>query len=124
MKHVILFSLCFLLFCSCREGSENDLALLRKASLHTEASDSVLGLLGQIACPDHLLEKDRADYALLYTEALNKQNRIGTDDSLIRIALKYYHKKSPGIPLAKSYFLLGRICQQQGNDTLALKVNL
>ena len=124
MKHVILISLCLLSFCSCRQGSKGDLSLLHEASLHTAQPDSVLNLLGRIACPDRLRGKAQADYALLYTEALNKQNRIGTDDSLIRIALDYYREESPGIPLAKSYFLLGRICQQKGNDTLALKVNL
>ena len=124
MKHAILTSLCLLLFCSCRQGSKNDLVLLQEASLHTAQPDSVLNLLGQIACPDRLKGKDRADYALLYTEARNKQNRIGTSDSLIRIALGYYSEEAPSIPLAKSYFLLGRIYQQQGNDTLALKTNL
>lgn len=124
MKHVILICFCLLLFGSCRQGSRNDLALLHEASLHTAQPDSVMDLLGQIARPDRLQGKARADYALLYTEALNKQGRIGTNDSLIRIALDYYSKEAPGIPLAKSYFLLGRIYQQQGNDTLALKVNL
>ena len=124
MKHVILICFCLLLLGSCRQGSRNDLALLHEASLHTAQPDSVMDLLGQIARPDCLQGKARADYALLYTEALNKQGRIGTNDSLIRIALDYYSKEAPGIPLAKSYFLLGRICQQQGNDTLALKVNL
>ena len=120
----MLLSLCLLLLGSCRQGSKNDWALLHEASLHTAQPDSVMDLLGQIARPDRLQGKARADYALLYTEALNKQDRIGTNDSLIRIALDYYSKEAPGIPLAKSYFLLGRICQQQGNDTLALKVNL
>ena len=124
MKHVILLSFCLLLFCSCRQGDKNDWVLLHEASLHTAQPDSVLNLLGQIVRPDRLQGQARADYALLYTEALNKQDRIGTDDSLIRIALGYYSKQAPGIPLAKSYFLLGRICQQQGNDTLALKLNL
>ena len=123
MKHVILISLCLLSFCSCRQGSKGDLALLQEAS-HTAQPDSVLNLLGRIVCPDRLRGKAQADYALLYTEALNKQNRIGTDDSLIRIALGYYRKETPGIPLAKSYFLLGRIYQRQGNDTLALKTDL
>ena len=120
----MLLSLCLLLLGSCRQGSKNDWTLLHEASLHTAQPDSVMDLLGQIARPDRLQGKARADYALLYTEALNKQGRIGTNDSLIRIALDYYSKEAPGIPLAKSYFLLGRIYQQQGNDTLALKVNL
>ena len=124
MKHVILIFFC-LLFCSCRQGGgKNDLALLHEASLHTAQHDSVIDLLGQIARPDRLKGKDRADYALLYTEARNKQNRIGTNDSLIQIALGYYTEEAPSIPLAKSYFLLGRIYQQQGNDILALKTDL
>ena len=124
MKHMMQICLCLLLLCSCRQGNKSDLALLHEASLHTAQPDSVIDLLGQIAHPDRLREKDWADYALLYTEALNKQNRIGTNDSLIQIALGYYTEEAPSIPLAKSYFLLGRIYQQQGNDTLALKTNL
>ena len=124
MKQLILICLCLALLVSCREGSKHDLALLHEASLHTAQPDSVLDLLGQIARPNRLRGKARADYALLYTEARNKQNRIGTDDSLIQVALGYYHKQAPGIPLAKSYFLLGRIYRQQGNDTLALKTAL
>ena len=124
MKQLILICLCLALLVSCRDGSKNDLALLHEASLHTAQPDSVLNLLGQITRPNRLREKAQADYALLYTEALNKQNRIGTNDSLIKIAIGYYSKQAPGIPLAKSYFLLGRICQQQGNDILALETDL
>ena len=76
----MLLSLCLLLLCSCRQGSKSDLALLQEASLHTAQPDSVLSLLGRIACPDRLQGQARVDYALLYTEALNKQDRIGTDD--------------------------------------------
>ena len=82
----MLLSLCLLLLCSCRQGSKSDWALLHEASLHTAQPDSVIDLLGQIARPDRLKGKDRADYALLYTEARNKQTRIGTNDSLRQIA--------------------------------------
>lgn len=102
MKHVILIFFC-LLFCSCRQGGgKNDLALLHEASLHTAQPDSVMDLLGQIVRPDCLQGKARADYALLYTEALNKQDRIGTDDSLIKLALGYYSKQAPAFRLPKA----------------------
>ena len=55
--------------------------------------DSALLLLEQIPHPEKLRGKQRADYALLLTQAQYRSNIVTTSDSLINIAVGYYQDK-------------------------------
>ena len=85
--------------------------------------DSALLLLEQIPHPEELRGKQRADYALLLTQARDK-NYLDSlqSDSLIKIAVDYY--KDDGVKAGKALFYYGKVAALQDNDTLAIQAYL
>lgn len=89
-----------------------------------EYPDSALSLLQHISHPEDLKGKAQADYALFYSQACDK-NRISiTNDSLIRIAVRYYEDKDEDLNAAKSYFYLGCVYRNANQDAMAIKAYL
>lgn len=89
-----------------------------------EFPDSALSLLQHISHPEDLKGKAQADYALFYSQACDK-NRISiTNDSLIRIAVRYYEDKDEDLNAAKSYFYLGCVYRNANQDAMAIKAYL
>ena len=89
-----------------------------------EFPDSALSLLQHISHPEDLKGKAQADYALLYSQACDK-NRISiTNDSLIRIAVRYYKDKDEALNAAKSYFYLGCVYRNANQDAMAIEAYL
>ena len=89
-----------------------------------EFPDSALSLLQHISHPEDLKGKAQADYALLYSQACDK-NRISiTNDSLIRIAVRYYKDKDEDLNAAKSYFYLGCVYRNANQDVMAIEAYL
>lgn len=68
--------------------------------------DSALSIL-QIINPDSLGRADQAFYALLYTQALDKNEQDIPSDSLIQVAINYYSGRSNSPELAESWYYLG-----------------
>lgn len=98
---------------------------LEKAQDCMEAyPDSALQLLEGIQNPEILYGKAQADYALLYTQACDKNSILTTNDSLIQIAVDYYGSKNENINAAKSYFYLGCIYSNSHQDEVAVKAFL
>lgn len=85
--------------------------------------DSALLLLEQIPHPEKFRGKQRADYALLLTQARDK-NYLDSlqSDSLIKIAVDYY--KDDGVKAGKALFYYGKVAALQDNDTLAIQAYL
>ncbi len=82
-------------------------ALLLRAERMLEASpDSSLLLLKEIDS-ERLDRAHNASYALLCTEALDKNGERIISDSLLNIALEYYGKRGNSVALAKCYYYLG-----------------
>ena len=71
--------------------------------------DSALQLLRAIDAPHKLRGKDRADYALLFTQAQHKNYIDEKNDSLINIAVDYYADRSNSNKKFLSYFYKGII---------------
>ena len=71
--------------------------------------DSALQLLRAIDAPHQLRGKDRADYALLFTQAQHKNYIDEKNDSLINIAVDYYADRSNSNKKFLSYFYKGII---------------
>lgn len=125
-----LFVFCFLLgivsVCqSCKK--ESFLArpsLLAADSLMWTRPDSSLRLLEQMASPEKLKGADRALYALLLTQARYKNCVLLKNDSLIRIAVRYYEKSKDKERLAESYFYLGCIHGEHEKVTEAIEFYL
>ena len=111
--------LLFVLFLvSCTDGrSEGQVArLLRQAEMcMEECSDSALVYLHQIPDPEKLTGENQADYCLLLTQAMDKNDLPLSSDSLIQIAVGYYSNKGDAGCKAKALFYKGRVFQQQGN---------
>lgn len=116
----ILTSILLSAFFSCHKQSYYSDELNRANSLMSIAPDSALYILKNIPNPSALKGKARADYALLFSQACDKNQIFYTDDSLIRIAVDYYHKKKhPNA--AKSFFYLGSIYRNGEQDILAVE---
>ena len=111
--------LLFVLFLvSCTDGrSEGQVArLLRQAeTCMVECPDSALVYLHQIPDPEKLTGENQADYCLLLTQAMDKNDLPLSSDSLIQIAVGYYSNKGDAECKAKALFYKGRGFQQQGN---------
>lgn len=89
-----------------------------------EFPDSALSLLQHISHPEDLKGKAQADYALLYSQACDKNQISITNDSLIRIAVRYYEDKDEDFNAAKSYFYQGCVYRNANQDAMAIEAYL
>lgn len=87
--------------------------------------DSALLLLNQIPHPERLHGKQQADYALLLTQARDK-NYLDSlqSDSLIKIAVDYYRGSEDRVRAGKALFYYGKVKALQRNDTVAMQAYL
>lgn len=83
--------------------------------------DSVYQLLKDSRVSDWATEKDKADFALVFTESLYKSRIPVTSDSLIQIAWKYYSNQNGKIEAAKSNFYMGKLYSDLDSVTKATK---
>ena len=81
--------------------------------------DSALKVLESIIMPEALEGKERADYALLLTQAQYRSNIIATSDSLINIAVEYYQDKDVEKRTA-SLLYKGGVLKDMGKDEEAM----
>lgn len=87
--------------------------------------DSALKILQEISSPEKLHGKAQADYALLMTQAMHKNNIKYTSDSLISIALEYYDAYAVDpVSEGKTFFYYGKVMQALDNIELAMKYYL
>lgn len=87
--------------------------------------DSALKILQEIPSPEKLHGKAQADYALLMTQAMHKNNIKYTSDSLISIALEYYDAYAVDpVSEGKTFFYYGKVMQALDNIELAMKYYL
>ncbi|WP_274972144.1 tetratricopeptide repeat protein [Bacteroides fluxus] len=126
MKNTLLIG--FLLVCglwsSCTEKAVFDVLDKAESSMETHP-DSALFLLHHISHPGKLRGKQRADYALLLTQARDK-NYLDSlqSDSLIGIAVDYYKDRDDDVKAGKSLFYYGKVAALQDKDTLAMQAYL
>lgn len=90
---------------ACNDSQQTDL-LLRAEQMLEISPDSSLALLKEINA-ERLDQAHNAYYALLYTEALDKNGKEIISDSLLDVALEYYGRKGNSVALAKCYYYLG-----------------
>ena len=108
MKHELILIFTFL-FCLLGCKKNNNLQLDEAERLLLHKPDSALYILKQIQ-PASLNPKDYARYALMYSEALDKNNIKITDDSLILQAWNYYKNSSHDMAnQCKTLFYRGKI---------------
>lgn len=120
----ILLFLCLLLACGGRDGQAAFL-LDGAERLMEEAPDSALRLLCQIRHPEHLSGRQQADYALLLTQARDK-NYLDSlqSDSLIRLAVDYYRAGSDRAKRGSALYYYAKVLAMQGEEERAMQLYL
>ncbi len=117
----LLFILAFALtFVSCNRHSEHWNTLSNVESYIVEHPDSALIVLEQIDISELSSKEERAKLALLLSMALDKNYVDKTDFNVLQPAIDYYEDNGSATEKFQTYYLLGRIYQNQGNDTQAM----
>ena len=117
----LLFILAFALtFVSCNRHSEHWNTLSNVESYIVEHPDSALIVLEQIDISELSSKEERAKLALLLSMALDKNYVDKTDFNVLQPAIDYYEDNGSTTEKFQTYYLLGRIYQNQGNDTQAM----
>ncbi|MBO7264572.1 MAG: hypothetical protein J6U93_08670, partial [Alistipes sp.] len=117
----LLFILAFALtFVSCNRHSEHWNTLSNVESYIVEHPDSALIVLEQIDISELSSKEERAKHALLLSMALDKNYVDKTDFNVLQPAIDYYEDNGSATEKFQTYYLQGRIYQNQGNDTQAM----
>ena len=100
--------------------------LLERAERYVEVyPDSAMQLLNLIQYPERLHDKESADYALLWTQVLDKNNLDSLQsDSLIRIAIDYYKGKNDPVKAGKAYYYYGKTMLVKGKESETMEAYL
>lgn len=104
--------------CSC--NNDIDKKLIEAESNIQSNPDSSLHILNSIDTKHLKSSRQRAEYALLYSQALDKNMIDLTSDSLINIAVEYYEKNNNPEKSFLAYFYQGRVHSNAGNNTKAM----
>lgn len=111
----------FLSLASCGPQYNHDMRLVRADSLMNEHPDSAQLILENID-PLHLKNKaNHAYYALLLTQARDKNFVVQTDDSLIQTAVRYYDGIKDNKMQAKAYYYWGSVYRDMNQCGEAIK---
>lgn len=117
-----LFIYGLLFSCTSKDASE---IFDRVENYMETCPDSALLLLNQIPQSEKLQGKECADYALLLTQARDK-NYLDSlqSDSLIKLAVDYYQDSDDKVRGGKALFYYGKVIALQGDNEKAMKAYL
>ena len=111
-----IFWLALLLgFCACSDKKGLTDTLHRAEALMNEYPDSALQLLRALPVADMHQAGNRARYALLYSQALDKNYIDETNDSLINIAVDYYRTTGDMRSKFLAFYYRGRVYANGGD---------
>lgn len=118
MKKLICCFLSITLIVIACQQQEKEMVLLNKAdSLMSTCPDEALRLLESTSLLEMPTPASRAKYIVLLTQALDKNYKTPTSDSLIRIATHYYDSTENDVAMqAKAHYYLGRVYQELGDN--------
>ena len=111
MKHIlhIVFLSALIGLVACEDKRAVTDVLNRAETLMDEHPDSSLVLLRTLTFDDFRKESNRARYALLHSQALDKNYIDVTSDSLISVAVEFYKDKDDVRGKFLSYYYEGRV---------------
>ncbi len=120
-SHILYIGIILLLLgiTGCRKHYPVAEKLLQAETMMNEHPDSALNLLKGIEQLELQTREHHARYALLYSQALDKNYIDLTNDSLINIAVDYYKDRDDVRAKFFSYYYLGRIYTNANNLTQA-----
>lgn len=109
-----------ILLTSCTNKVDYGTLLKQSDSLMESRPDSALTLLDGISAKELKTDTDRAYYALLLTQARDKNYITQTDDSLIQSAISYYNQTSNTEMQARSYYYCGCVYRDLKDEKKAM----
>ncbi len=124
MKYILTL-LTLLVLCGCGNNSQIEQELYQAGQFMRSAPESALSIIEEIDPEDITRRSTRAKYALLYSQVLDKNYYDIDDDSLIRIAYRYYDKRmcSDSVRFLLNYHY-GRIYQNAEDYPSAIRYYL
>lgn len=125
MRTIVLTALIssLFLFNACTRPKPSN-KLVHADSLMQKHPDSALHFLQNIPTEELISQEDRAYYALLMTQARDKNFILQTNDSLIYTAVQYYDSMKITAMQAKAYYYWGCIWRDKRDYPEALKTFL
>lgn len=108
------------LLAACIEKTDYNRILVRADSLMNLHQDSALNILESISTDSLKTKADHAYYALLLTQARDKNYMVQTDDSLIRTAVQYYDAHEDVLQQARAYYYWGSLYRDQNDYSQAI----
>lgn len=123
MKNNIALIILLIAFLSvaCNERQSNNRQLILADSLMQSRPDSALCILQGISMEKFATQADSAYYALLLTQARDKNYVVQTDDSLIRYAVAYYDKTNDVRMQAKAHYYWGCVYRDMNQQAEAFR---
>ena len=123
MKNNIALIILLIAFLSvaCNERQSNNRQLILADSLMQSRPDSALCILQGISMDKFATQADSACYALLLTQARDKNYVVQTDDSLIRYAVAYYDKTNDVRMQAKAHYYWGCVYRDMNRQAGAIR---
>ena len=123
MKNNIALIILLIAFLSvaCNERQSNNRQLILADSLMQSRPDSALCILQGISMDKFATQADSACYALLLTQARDKNYVVQTDDSLIRYAVAYYDKTNDVRMQAKAHYYWGCVYRDMNRQAEAIQ---
>ena len=123
MKNNIALIILLIAFLSvaCNERQSHNRQLILADSLMQSRPDSALCILQGISMDKFATQADSACYALLLTQARDKNYVVQTDDSLIRYAVAYYDKTNDVRMQAKAHYYWGCVYRDMNRQAEAIR---
>ena len=116
MKHLLTFILSVLLLTACGESQRNSQLLNRAEAVMDDSCEVALSILRDSIDPSTLTtERGRAIYALLLSQALDKNYIDIASDSIIATAVKYFADRNEPHYAMLTHYYYGRIFEN-AND--------
>ena len=119
MIHKNLFILSLLFLAACGTAYRPDLN--KAEALMIDHPDSSLNILEKIRIERVRGRKNKAKYALLYSQALDKNYIDVESDSIIRVARDYYAHRSSNEERAQAFYYYGIVANNAGDIDEAMK---
>lgn len=116
----VLTIILYALLTACIDKTEYNTLLIQADSLMQPHPDSALYLLKSIPTDSLKTKAERAYYALLLTQAQDKNYVMQTDDSLIRSAVQYYNSTKECQKQAQAYYYWGNVYRDKNNYPQAI----
>lgn len=116
---ILAFAVC-VASCSHKEDAKERM-LQHVDSIMNEHPDSALALLRHYSVKDFPSSASRAKYALLLTQANDKNYIVHTNDSIIRLAVQHYDSTKEVDLQGKAHYYMGRVHQDMEDQIGAAK---